>query len=54
MKKQHIVLISAVFLILLFVLGVYLYKSYQYKETRLYGTGKCFNLCQRLFTDPRQ
>ena len=32
MKKQHIVLISSVFLIVLFVLGVYLYKSYQTKK----------------------
>jgi len=32
MKKQHIVLVSSVFLILLFVLGVYLYKSYHTKK----------------------
>ncbi len=32
MKKQHIVLFSSVFLIVLFVLGVYLYKSYQTKK----------------------
>ena len=32
MKKQHIVLFSSVFLIVLFVLGVYLYKSYHTKK----------------------
>ena len=32
MKKQHILLFSSVFLILLFVLGVYLYKSYHTKK----------------------
>ena len=32
MKKQHIVLFSSVFLIVLFVLGVYIYKSYQTKK----------------------
>ena len=32
MKKQYIVLFSSVFLILLFVLGIYLYKNYQAKR----------------------
>ena len=32
MKKQHIVLFSSAVLILLFVLGIYLYKSYQTKK----------------------
>ena len=32
MKKQHVVLISGVFLVLLFVLGVYLYRSQQAKK----------------------
>ena len=32
MKKQHIVLFSSAILILLFVLGIYLYKSYQTKK----------------------
>ena len=32
MKKQYIVLLSSIFLILLFVLGVYIYKNYQIKK----------------------
>ncbi len=32
MKKQHIVLFSSAILIFLFVLGIYLYKSYQTKK----------------------
>lgn len=32
MKKKYIVLLSSIFLILLFVLGVYLYKNYQIKK----------------------
>ena len=32
MKKKYIVLLSSIFLILLFVLGVYIYKNYQIKK----------------------
>ena len=45
MKKQFIVLISSVFLILLFVLGVYIIQKPASKEIWIYGPGKRFNLC---------